>query len=144
MAFFSSVCLHRVNLTPAMHLFAVYGMFVLSPWSQLSWKTTVLCFISWQLASFGITLGYHRLWSHRAYTATTPARVVLAWMGCMGFQGSIKWWVLRHRLHHRYVFLAICLMLALPIRLYTILTRLRVACGILTAAGSSASLFTLG
>jgi hypothetical protein len=21
----------------------------------------------------------------------------------MGFQGSIKWWVLRHRLHHRYV-----------------------------------------
>jgi len=23
-------------------------------------------------------------------------------MGTMGFQGSIKWWVLRHRLHHRY------------------------------------------
>jgi stearoyl-CoA desaturase (delta-9 desaturase) len=29
--------------------------------------------------------------------------MTLAWMGSMGFQGSIKWWVLRHRLHHRYV-----------------------------------------
>ena len=48
-------------------------------------------------------VGYHRLWSHRAFTATLPLRIVLAWMGSMGFQGSIKWWVLRHRLHHRYV-----------------------------------------
>jgi hypothetical protein len=47
--------------------------------------------------------GYHRLWSHRAFTAALPLRITLAWMGSMGFQGSIKWWVLRHRLHHRYV-----------------------------------------
>ncbi|KAJ9096422.1 hypothetical protein QFC21_005244 [Naganishia friedmannii] len=46
--------------------------------------------------------GYHRLWSHRAYTATTPLRIALAWMASMGFQGSVKWWVLRHRLHHRF------------------------------------------
>ncbi|KAJ9110984.1 hypothetical protein QFC20_002751 [Naganishia adeliensis] len=47
-------------------------------------------------------VGYHRLWSHRAFTATTPLRIVLAWMASMGFQGSAKWWVLRHRLHHRF------------------------------------------
>jgi hypothetical protein len=44
--------------------------------------------------SFGITLGYHRLWSHNAYQAALPLRVVLSLMGCLGFQGSIKWCVL--------------------------------------------------
>ncbi|WRT70932.1 uncharacterized protein IL334_007931 [Kwoniella shivajii] len=85
-----------------MHIFAVIGAIYLSPIASIDSKTAVLCFISWQLASFGITIGYHRLWSHRAFTATPVLRVVLAWMGSMGFQGSIKWWVLRHRLHHRF------------------------------------------
>ncbi|ORY88843.1 fatty acid desaturase-domain-containing protein [Leucosporidium creatinivorum] len=85
-----------------MHLLAFYGVVVLSPWSQLSWSTFSLCLTSWQLATFGITVGYHRLWSHRSFSASLPLRIVLAGMGCLGFQGSIKWWVLRHRLHHRY------------------------------------------
>ncbi|OCF78798.1 hypothetical protein I204_00742 [Kwoniella mangroviensis CBS 8886] len=78
------------------------GAIYLSPLTAIDPRTAVLCFISWQLASFGITIGYHRLWSHRAFTATAPLRIALAWMGSMGFQGSIKWWVLRHRLHHRF------------------------------------------
>ncbi|OCF35996.1 hypothetical protein I316_02491 [Kwoniella heveanensis BCC8398] len=86
----------------SMHAFALVGALYLSPLTSITWKTMLLCFISWQLASFGITIGYHRLWSHRAFTATTPLRITLAWMGSMGFQGSIKWWVLRHRLHHRF------------------------------------------
>ncbi|WVQ63466.1 uncharacterized protein L199_001619 [Kwoniella botswanensis] len=86
----------------SIHLFALIGAIYLSPLASIDPKTAVLCFISWQLASFGITIGYHRLWSHRAFTATAPLRIVLAWMGSMGFQGSIKWWVLRHRLHHRF------------------------------------------
>ena len=50
----------------------------------------------------GITAGYHRLWSHRAYQAAAPVRIFLALAGAAAYQGSIKWWVLRHRLHHRY------------------------------------------
>lgn len=37
-----------------------------------------------------ITIGYHRLWSHRSFTARRPLRLVLAVMGALGFQGSIK------------------------------------------------------
>ena len=48
-------------------------------------------------------MGYHRLWSHRTYRAALPIRIILAFLGTMAFQGSIKWWVLRHRLHHRFV-----------------------------------------
>jgi len=36
-----------------MHIFALVGMFYLSPIGKLDWRTAVLCFISWQLASFG-------------------------------------------------------------------------------------------
>ncbi|KAK6906448.1 hypothetical protein I203_100433 [Kwoniella mangroviensis CBS 8507] len=86
----------------SIHIFAMIGAIYLSPLTAIDPRTAVLCFISWQLASFGITIGYHRLWSHRAFTATAPLRIALAWMGSMGFQGSIKWWVLRHRLHHRF------------------------------------------
>ncbi|KAF8322280.1 putative stearoyl-CoA desaturase [Clavulina sp. PMI_390] len=50
----------------------------------------------------GITIGYHRLWSHRSFVARRPLRFVLAILGTMGCQGSIKWWCSRHRLHHRY------------------------------------------
>lgn len=84
------------------HLLAIYGVWQLSPWATLDMRTFWLCIASWQTATFGITVGYHRLWSHRSFTASLPLRAVLAGMGCMGFQGSIKWWVLRHRLHHRF------------------------------------------
>lgn len=47
-------------------------------------------------------MGYHRLWSHRTYEAAWPLRLILAIFGTMGFQGSIKWWSERHRLHHRF------------------------------------------
>ncbi|KAK4704034.1 stearoyl-CoA desaturase (Delta-9 desaturase), partial [Phenoliferia sp. Uapishka_3] len=87
-----------------MHLMALVGAFHphLSPWWDLDRRTLAMCIISWQLAIYGITLGYHRLWSHKSFTASFPLRVVLAGMGCLGFQGSIRWWVLRHRLHHRF------------------------------------------
>jgi hypothetical protein len=37
-----------------------------------------------------ITIGYHRLYSHRAFRAALIVRIVLAALGSMAFQGSIK------------------------------------------------------
>ncbi|RSH94147.1 hypothetical protein EHS25_003950 [Saitozyma podzolica] len=74
----------------SMHIFAFVGATYLSPATSLDWRTALLFFVSWQVANFGITVGYHRLWSHRAFTAAPPLRVVLAAMGSTGFQGSIK------------------------------------------------------
>ncbi|KAI9325846.1 hypothetical protein DFJ73DRAFT_783908 [Zopfochytrium polystomum] len=66
------------------------------------WQTVLLAVTSVQLSKYGITMGYHRLWSHRAFKAHWTLRAFLAFCGTLGFQGSIRWWVLRHRLHHRY------------------------------------------
>jgi stearoyl-CoA desaturase (delta-9 desaturase) len=65
-------------------------------------KTVWLVILTWIFGGLGITMGYHRLWSHRAFKAHPVVRFALAMTGVMAFQGSIKWWSLRHRLHHRY------------------------------------------
>ncbi|CAG8460476.1 4425_t:CDS:2 [Scutellospora calospora] len=80
------------------HLISVISFFTYVPSINTIWLTVIL----FQLGTFGITVGYHRLWSHRAYTARLPYRIALGIMGSLAFQGSIKWWVLRHRLHHRF------------------------------------------
>ncbi|KAJ7193290.1 hypothetical protein GGX14DRAFT_16256 [Mycena pura] len=86
----------------SVHVLAAWGAFYWRPFHKVPTASRVLGFLVWQLADFGITIGYHRLYSHRAFKAKLAVRVVLAGLGSAGFQGSIKWWCLRHRLHHRF------------------------------------------
>ena len=53
------------------------------------------------LNGIGIGSGYHRLWSHRTYTAHPALKWFLAVMGGMALQNSIIVWSARHRVHHR-------------------------------------------
>jgi stearoyl-CoA desaturase (Delta-9 desaturase) len=50
----------------------------------------------------GVTLGYHRLFTHRSFRAVKPLRVTLAIAGSMSVEGSILAWVATHRRHHAY------------------------------------------
>ena len=54
------------------------------------------------LTMLGITVGYHRLFSHRSFEANLPVRVLLGVLGSMAAQGSISYWVSNHRRHHHY------------------------------------------
>jgi len=76
-----------------------------SPWYHLPFPSfSLVMFTLFQsfLNLLGITAGYHRLWSHRSYSACFPLRLFLSIIGLQSFQGSISWWVKRHRLHHRF------------------------------------------
>jgi len=59
--------------------------------------------VLWALNGLSITIGYHRLWSHRTFKARWPVRFVLAFFGGMALQNSIYVWAARHRIHHRHV-----------------------------------------
>lgn len=62
-----------------------------------------LCWWSMQaLSILGIELGYHRLYSHRAFRARPGVRWVLLALGSLAFQGPLIWWASIHRKHHRY------------------------------------------
>ncbi|EGG11681.1 uncharacterized protein MELLADRAFT_90937 [Melampsora larici-populina 98AG31] len=86
----------------SVHAFAVFGIIFIAPVHKVSIINLILCWTYCQLGTFGITIGYHRLWSHRAFVAIEPFRWFLVFAASFGFQGSVRWWVLRHRLHHRW------------------------------------------
>jgi len=69
---------------------------------NLTYKTALFSVFYYFVTGLGITAGYHRLWSHRAYNASKPLEWLLAFAGAGAVQGSIKWWCIKHRAHHRY------------------------------------------
>ncbi len=61
----------------------------------------ILLFSLFFLATgIGITVGFHRLFSHRAFKAKQWLRITLAVLGSFAWQRPLFTWVVRHRLHH--------------------------------------------
>jgi stearoyl-CoA desaturase (delta-9 desaturase) len=54
------------------------------------------------VCGFGITIGFHRFFTHRGFETSTPIKVALAILGCMTMQGPLTQWVTDHRKHHAF------------------------------------------
>ncbi len=54
------------------------------------------------LTNLSITMGYHRLFSHKSYEAQPILESVLLLIGAGAFQGSCLKWASDHRIHHRF------------------------------------------
>lgn len=62
----------------------------------------MLIFVVWYFAcGLSITVGYHRLFSHRSHEARWPLRLSYALLGAGAFQNSILEWSSDHRRHHK-------------------------------------------
>lgn len=66
------------------------------------WTEAALLFAGWLVTGLGVTVGYHRLFTHRTFTATPAVQAVLAVLGSMAGQGAVISWVALHRRHHEY------------------------------------------
>ena len=53
-------------------------------------------------SGLGITVGAHRLWAHRSFTASFPLRVFLMLCNSIANQQTIYKWVRDHRVHHKH------------------------------------------
>lgn len=60
----------------------------------------VLFAVMYAVCGLGVTVGYHRLFSHRSFQTGPVLRAVLAIAGCMSTQGPVTQWVTDHRKHH--------------------------------------------
>ncbi|MGK2921191.1 MAG: acyl-CoA desaturase [Methyloceanibacter sp.] len=69
-------------------------------WSGVTWQALVLCVTLYWLRIFAIGAGYHRLFSHRAYSTSRAFRFVLAVLAQSTAQKSVLWWAAKHRHHH--------------------------------------------
>lgn len=54
------------------------------------------------LTLIGITVGFHRHFSHCSFQAYPAVRVALAILGAMACQGPLVYWVSNHRRHHQF------------------------------------------
>jgi stearoyl-CoA desaturase (delta-9 desaturase) len=58
--------------------------------------------IMYLLTGFGVTVGFHRLFTHRSFVARRPVRVALGILGSAAIEGPMISWVADHRKHHAY------------------------------------------
>src|ERR1700709_570356 len=56
--------------------------------------------VMYALVGFGVTIGFHRLFTHRSFEAKPWLRGTLAILGSMSVQGAVLHWVADHRKHH--------------------------------------------
>ena len=68
----------------------------------LGWHDVVIAAFFYWMTGLGITVGYHRYFTHGSFKAKTPLRVALAVAGTMAMQGPVITWVSDHRKHHKY------------------------------------------
>ena len=52
------------------------------------------------LTGFGVTIGFHRMLTHRAFQTSKPVEYAFATLGSMAVQGPVINWVADHRKHH--------------------------------------------
>ena len=54
------------------------------------------------LTALGITVGFHRYFTHKSFETNAVVRFILAALGSMAVQGSVLRWVAQHRRHHQH------------------------------------------
>jgi len=68
----------------------------------LGWTDIGIAVGFYIVSSLGVTVGYHRYFTHGAFKAKRPLRVALALAGSLASQGSVVAWVADHRRHHAF------------------------------------------
>ncbi len=68
----------------------------------LHWQDLLVMGITYLLTGLGITVGYHRLFTHRSFKTGKAVRIVLGVLGSAAIEGPVIEWVATHRQHHRF------------------------------------------
>ncbi|TYP86218.1 acyl-CoA desaturase [Blastococcus xanthinilyticus] len=93
------VTLYVIVIVPFVALAAV----VPAVWGWgLSWLDVGLAIGFYFFTLLGVTVGYHRYFTHGSFKAKRPLRLGLAVAGSMAIQGPVVQWVADHRRHHAF------------------------------------------
>ncbi|MCZ4125199.1 acyl-CoA desaturase [Streptomyces sp. H39-S7] len=68
----------------------------------MSWLDLGLMVGMYFIGCHGITIGFHRYFTHGAFKAKRPLRIALAVAGSLAVEGPVVRWVADHRKHHKY------------------------------------------
>ena len=68
----------------------------------LGWVDVALAAVFYLISGLGITVGYHRYFTHSSFKARRGLRIALALAGSLAMQGPVIKWVADHRRHHAF------------------------------------------
>jgi stearoyl-CoA desaturase (delta-9 desaturase) len=68
----------------------------------LGWHDVIIAAVFYTISGLGVTVGYHRYFTHGSFKANTGLRVALAIAGSLAMEGPVITWVSDHRRHHKY------------------------------------------
>jgi stearoyl-CoA desaturase (Delta-9 desaturase) len=78
-----------------------FGYAVVRWWGHgVGIRDLVLIGLFYIVVGHGVTVGFHRLLTHRSFSASRPLKIALGILGSMAFQGGPIGWVADHRRHH--------------------------------------------
>src|SRR5580704_14548894 len=91
------------NLTVTVLPLALLGVASWLAWGGvLQWQDLVVLAVTYVLTGLGVTVGYHRLFTHRSFKTSAPLRVLFGALGSAAIEGPVIEWVATHRQHHRF------------------------------------------
>jgi stearoyl-CoA desaturase (delta-9 desaturase) len=79
-------------------LAAIYWAFAYGI-STLTWVVALVMYV---VTTLGLTVGYHRLFTHKSFKPNQLLKAALAILGMMAAQGPVVFWVAAHRRHHAF------------------------------------------
>jgi stearoyl-CoA desaturase (delta-9 desaturase) len=83
--------------------FLALGVVCWQVWAELlHWSDIAVFAILYVLTGFGVTVGFHRLFTHRAFATKRWLRGTLAALGSAAIEGPVISWVADHRKHHAF------------------------------------------
>jgi stearoyl-CoA desaturase (delta-9 desaturase) len=86
-------------IVPFLGTIAAIGLWAVRPVTASDIGVLV---VMYYLTSLGVTVGFHRHFSHRSFQARPALRAVLGILGCMSAQGTLIYWAATHRRHHQF------------------------------------------
>ncbi len=91
----------RLNWIPILWWSSIHVGAVFAPFA-FSWSALVVALVVYLLAGLGVTMGYHRLLTHRSFQTPKLVEYILTALGSLANQGGPLQWVAVHRVHHRH------------------------------------------
>jgi stearoyl-CoA desaturase (Delta-9 desaturase) len=93
----------NANLGAAIVPFVAFIAAIVLTWNELvGWTDLAILTGMYLAAAFGITVGFHRMLTHRAFETYRPVKYLFAVLGQMAVQGPVIGWVADHRKHHAF------------------------------------------
>ena len=91
----------RVNVAAVFLPFAAFLAAIVLLWnSAVSATDLAILGVMYLLTGVGVTVGFHRLLTHRSFQVPKPLEYIFAVLGSMAVQGPVMSWVADHRKHH--------------------------------------------